>query len=276
MRQRRPRGFTLVELLVVISIIALLIAILLPSLTAAREAARRTLCANNMKQWGLIVNYYTTDNLDEIPAGTRLNWGNFVMLTLVDDTGATQPINSHAPGTLTGQWSLRMADSYLTNQSDATNYTVDGIYYCPSNQVREECEDRNALLWPNRGWIISDYMYTASYDKPEYRAQTNAAEKLTESQLDPNRILMSEVLYRSPYWQFNHSARAGSQMTGEFSITTQYAGVPQFDGVNQLFGDGSVRWKPYVDFDLVMMETSGGTSDRITPSFAPSTEWISF
>lgn len=96
-KARRAAGFTLIELLVVIAIIAVLIALLLPAVQQAREAARRSQCKNNLKQYGLGLQNFHDTHLNFPPGapdddGKNYGWGIY-LLPFMDQAAAYTAIS---------------------------------------------------------------------------------------------------------------------------------------------------------------------------------------
>jgi prepilin-type N-terminal cleavage/methylation domain-containing protein len=121
-RAGRARGFTLVELLVVIAIIGVLVALLLPAVQAAREAARRTQCQNNLKQVGLAVQNYH-DARRELPP-SRVADGQQTWLALILDFMEQSQVKK--------LWDPSLGCFY--DQRLATRAAVVDAFFCPSQQ----------------------------------------------------------------------------------------------------------------------------------------------
>lgn len=110
-RSRRVRkGFTLVELLVVIAIIGILVGLLLPAVQAAREAARRMQCTNNLKQFGLSVHNFESA-FGKIPPGNdqRFNGIHWRLLPYVEQNAVYQSFDNGTYGTGGSWWPSAVA-----------------------------------------------------------------------------------------------------------------------------------------------------------------------
>jgi prepilin-type N-terminal cleavage/methylation domain-containing protein/prepilin-type processing-associated H-X9-DG protein len=156
-RQRDARGFTLVELLVVIAIIGILVALLLPAVQAAREAARRSQCSNNMKQMGLAVHNFhdTFKYLPPAAAGDGYA-SNFVrMLPFMEQQNLYERFNIAA-----SMETDATNQAILLNTSGQLNATVQG-YLCPSR--------RSGTQLSTLGPVI-DYAITAARSDPSQDA----------------------------------------------------------------------------------------------------------
>jgi prepilin-type N-terminal cleavage/methylation domain-containing protein/prepilin-type processing-associated H-X9-DG protein len=250
-RTATTKGFTLVELLVVIGIIALLISILLPSLNRARETANRVKCASNLRQIGQAMLLYSNDNL-------RIG-GQFPR-TIYTATAAPTWGTGVAGGSATN--ADPFGNSAATNRGVAFNDVTAALFLLLRTQeITSEvftCPSSNAERWDFGGgtntatnWVNwNNFKTNLSYSYQNPYANTTAisagfkfnnslgAEFAIASDINPGITVTgaaSTVLTVSP------TSTARDMRGGNSANHDQ-------EGQNVLYGDGHVEWQqnPFV------------------------------
>ena len=146
----RRRGFTLIELFVVIFIIAVLIGLLLPAVQAAREAARRMACANHLRQIALATHNYH-DSHERFPIG-----GGLPVDVAGIPTGATNLwvalLRYHEQDNLYKKWDYNDNRNNVSGGTTAPQAQVIGILLCPSDPLPADVVEHSAAVTPQWCW----------------------------------------------------------------------------------------------------------------------------
>jgi prepilin-type N-terminal cleavage/methylation domain-containing protein/prepilin-type processing-associated H-X9-DG protein len=277
MPKRRMPGFTLVELLVVIGIIAVLIAILMPALSAAREQANRAKCASNLRQIGLNLQLYITENRGWTPPQTEeiQNFGDLVGATFNADYSPPHPV-PNPPGPVT-------IFSNVTGQANGNTLgsAAPSVLYCPS------VFDRVFQPWTPTATSDTSYQPNGAILATQVTRIPNSSQIIAADEI-PGHARIMWVRPCANNNGNNLTAFTWTQIPGDFYsswhvIGDGVDGVPvgvecynnnHNNGGNQVYLDGHVEYRLYKsirsgDFGLTPDEAWSKTNTGSVPDSNP-------
>ena len=244
----RCPAFTLIELLVVVAAVALLVALLLPSLEMARETARRAACMNNLRQLGIGLVTYASDETTYVAARTRFSPGRPTPLGMARQEGLDF-INNYMSGSTDGTDCPNLAGLTELWQAEAEAKRIDwfglGYFYFGKSHDQK-------LQWGDHiGYGVDKF---AVPDSPDDRTDWPLGADISD------QLWTTFVDTGDPFAQPNWWRAAGHVVsTGGFAawliLPDPLAIVVQLDGANHLYNDGHVEW---VTPQTGMMPVDGG------------------
>ncbi len=157
MKSSAKQGFTLVELLVVIAIIGILVGLLLPAVQAAREAARRMSCSNNLKQLGLATHNFAATYSEKLPmlgeAQEGGHWSGFILPFMEQDNlyrALTFGETNWASSAAVSNPSLNDPNAWI--RQIAASEVQMSVFRCPSSTAPERVFDASTYSPP---WFVA-------------------------------------------------------------------------------------------------------------------------